>query len=320
MKTKQGLEFKVLSPFTVKREADVVNTTDQRVLRISGYANWSGKDGEGKTYTDLDGDVVVPGGVDTTVWAVNPQILLQHDRDVTIGRGLSLEVRDDGLYLEAEIHADALDPKDWYRIKTGLLGMFSIGFRALDGEWKELDGRVVFFITRSLLLEVSIVSIPCNSHSSFSVIKSLAGGRGFGGSDSAVEGNTKHVGEPMKTVKVKYQDYLSAEAVEDLRTKGVDVDADVEMSFVTLIKHIAGQVAAEVVKGAVDDLQAKAEEAAKAAGGEVPIEGGEVPAEGGEVPVEGGESDNEAAKALADLLAEVAKLKVKVVGDDSVQA
>ena len=129
--------------------------------------------------------------------------------------------------------------------------------------------------------------------------------------------------------------------MEDLRTKGVDVDADVEMSFVTLIKHIAGQVAAEVVKGAVDDLQAKAEEAAKAAGGEVPAEGGEVPAEGGEVPVEGGEvpaegdevpveggevpveggeSDNEAAKALADLLAEVAKLKVKVVGDDSVQA
>jgi HK97 family phage prohead protease len=308
-------EFKILSRFQVKDAAINDTTADPKVITISGCCNWSGQDDEGKTYTDLAGDVVVPGGVDASVWSVNPQILLQHVRDSTIGEGLSIEVRDDGLYIEAEIHQDALDSKDWYRIKTGLLRMFSIGFRTLAGEWREVDGKDVFFITRSLLLEVSVVSIPCNSFSGFSVIKSVDGA--FGGSQEPVKQDQKtDTGESESmTVKVKYMDYLPASELDGLKAKGIDVEQEVEMSFVDLIKRVAGQEADNRIKQALDEFATKqaeevTEEAPAGAADEVTPEG-EAAGDTGEVTPEADAEEADAeedAKAVEALALQVKKL------------
>jgi HK97 family phage prohead protease len=244
--------FNILTPFAVKSlGADVEDKTGEGILHISGYANWCGKDEYGKTYADLAGDVVIPHGMNTDVWAANPQIFLGHDRDKTIGKGIRLEKRDDGLFLEAEIHADAMDPKDFYRVKSGLLSMFSIGFRTLDGEWKEVDGREVWYITKALLLEVSVVSIPANSKSSFSVMKSLDGGAGIY-TEAPEPSSSKEDEQPTireaitMRVKIKQSDLLAADALEQFKQEGGNPEEEVELSLIELVQKLAAKELAGV--------------------------------------------------------------------------
>jgi HK97 family phage prohead protease len=271
-------EFTVLTPFSIvtKDAATVTDITSDNVIRIAGYANWSGSDDTGKTYVDLTGDVVVPSGVDTSVWSLNPQILWQHDREETIGVGITLEKRSDGVYIEAEIHRDAMDEKEWYRVKSGLVKMFSIGFKTQAGEYREVDGDDVFFITKALLLEVSIVSIPANSKSSFSQIKSL--GDGFTSDKASImdedkehKNNTKDTKDTtMTNIKVKRAELLSAADLESFKKLGGDTEADVEVSLADFIKGMVAQevssILAEREKYAAEVAQKAAElEAEKAA-------------------------------------------------------
>lgn len=279
MKEFVSKEFTVLTPFSIiqKDVAEIIDTTGEpSVIKISGYANWSGNDESGKTYIDLTGDVVVPHGTDTSVWETNPQILWQHNRDLTIGKGLRLEKRLDGLYLEAEIHADAMDQKDWYRLKSGLVSMFSIGFRTLDGEWRQLGNEEAFFITKSLLMEVSIVSIPCNSKSSFSQIKSLDGGftsgdrASFSGNEKGLEAENQQTeikDIPMK-ITVKRADLLSTTELETFKSLGGDTEAEVEVSLGDFIKEVVAKEVATVLEAKAQEEAAEkeaAEEAAKVA-------------------------------------------------------
>lgn len=262
-------EFNVLTPFTVK-DATVADHTNDSVIKIAGYCNWAGTDEMGKTYIDLAGDVVVPDGVDASVWQGNPQILWQHETDETIGKGLYLEKRPDGLYIEAEIHKDAMDPKDFYRIKSGLVCMFSIGFRGLDAEYKEIDGKGVFFITKSLLLEVSVVSLPCNSKSGFSLVKSLGTGVGiYADVKRPLQSEVQNKQEEVLTmkVKIKREDFLSAAEQEHLKGLRVDPTSEVEIDLVDLIKRVTTQtleefqaVAAEKDAKEAEALAAKAAE------------------------------------------------------------
>jgi len=263
-------EFTVLTPFTVK-EADVQDRTGENVLKVVGYCNWAGKDMLGRTYTDLAGDVVVPSGVDLSVWSENPQILWQHNREQSIGKGLLMEKREDGLYIEAEIHKDAMDHKDFYRVKSGLVSMFSIGFRTYDCEYRDVDGMDAFFITKSLLLEVSIVSIPANSKSSFSVLKSLDG-LGFTSdackrSSTAVDQKEQDEVLPMK---IKQEDGTEVELIDLIKNTVVSV-LDARDAAKTLADEVeAARVEAERLEAAriekeKEDAELAASELAEAA-------------------------------------------------------
>lgn len=177
--------FHILSPFEVKaittpaHNPDMVSTGDSEVIKISGYANFSGLIDAGEAFVDFSGDVIVPSGIDVSTWRKNPQILWQHDRKSTIGRGLSVVKKADGLFIEAEIHAGAMEEEEFYRIKSGLVSFFSVGFRVVSSEYKKVNGKNVYFITKSLLMEVSCVSMPDNAASAFQIIKSMPDGSGF---------------------------------------------------------------------------------------------------------------------------------------------
>jgi len=177
--------FNLLTKFEVKaltsppHDPNSVDTGDSEVIKLAGYANFSGAIEEGEALGDLVNDCVVPSGIDVTIWKKNPQILLQHNRQATIGRGINVVKKKDGLYIEAEIHKGAMDDEDFYRIKSGLLSYFSIGFRTLAGEFKKVGDKQLYFITKSLLLEVSVVGIPACSDASFRIIKSLPNEEGF---------------------------------------------------------------------------------------------------------------------------------------------
>lgn len=336
-----GREFRVLTPFQVvktetvagRKGATIVDGDgpgtsssaqgNPRVLRCSGYANWCG---ENSTYVDLVGDVVVPSGVELSVWQDNPQILWQHDPWLSVGQGTTLERRNNGLYVEFDVHLDTLSVEDAYRVENGLVKFLSIGFRVLDGEFREIGTAMAegpcgfqeaFFITRSLLLEISLVTIPANSASGFSIVKQIdSETKAFGGSfvrkDSADKSTDPETNETedntlSTSLKLKYSDFMDAATLEDLKAKGVDVEQETEVKLVDLIHQVSGEVSAAAVKEVSDsvaelkeqigELSKSIEALGATAGGEAGGEGADNGAEGegGDAGAEGdaGEADGE---------------------------
>jgi HK97 family phage prohead protease len=325
-------EFNVLTQFTVKaattpaHDPGMVPEDMGEILKFSGCANFSGLIEQGNAFIDMVGEVVVPSGIDVTVWKSNPQILLQHDRNYTIGRGLSVTKKKDGLYIEGEIHAGAMEDEAFYRIKAGLLSYLSVGFRTISVEYKKVGDKMACFITKCLLAEVSIVSIPCNSKSPFQVIKSLPEDGGFyageltSKEDEVVvvtletETNKEDQGENMKVMR---RELLSAEKVKAFEELGLaaDLDTEKELTFPELVQAVTDQVFAKIAEkeaaAATEKAAVEAElEATKAAELEATKAAELAAAEALELEAKEAFTDEEkdAVKSLSETLAELKKV------------
>ena len=147
----------------VSKESD----ENEAPIYIEGYANFGVKDRAG----DL---------IDPSVWSVgeslsnfkkNPILLFNHDYDEPIGKVEDIEPRSDGLFIRAKITSAA--GKVYKLISEGVLSTFSVGFRLLDAKW--IGETETFLITKVELLEISVVSVPCQQDSVFSLAKSMNG-------------------------------------------------------------------------------------------------------------------------------------------------
>jgi HK97 family phage prohead protease len=148
----------------VVKETSLLATEDSNVVRICGYANRY-LDEDGRLVIDRSTESVLPSGYDLKSFMKNPILLLQHRPDQPIGKVINVDVRPEGLYIEAEVHK-IMDEKAHYAVSNGILKTFSIGFSASDAE--ELDG--VWYWKSIELFEISIVSVPDNQESLFSVL------------------------------------------------------------------------------------------------------------------------------------------------------
>ena len=137
-----------------------------KALKIAGYANTTAK--------DRAGDIVT-----AEAWAKgvenyrrNPVLLFQHKHDCPIGRVENIKVDKKGIYVEGAI-SEAAEKTHGVQtlIKDGALKSFSVGFRVKDGKYNREDDSMV--ITDVELLEISVVSVPCNQDSLFSIRKSF---------------------------------------------------------------------------------------------------------------------------------------------------
>lgn len=264
--------FNLLTKFEVKaatsppHDPNSVDTGDSEIIKIAGYANFSGAVDEGDAYCDLVGDCVIPSGIDVSVWKSNPQILLQHDRQATIGRGISVVKKKDGLYIEAEIHKGAMEEEDFYRIKSGLLSYFSIGFRTMAGEFKKVGDKQVYFITKSLLLECSVVGIPANSASAFQIIKSLPEEDGFYAGELAgkICPTIENEHQDQKGVAMKFVSTLrdTLPEAEVKRLEALGMGAKLEEEIEVDAKAYVSEVVAKSVAEFTDALKALQEEVA----------------------------------------------------------
>jgi len=139
-------------------------TEEGNQLKIVGYASTAD--------TDRVGDVIVPdawtkGGLAN--YQKNPILLFNHNYSQPIGKATSLEVDASGLKIEAEISPSA--GPTYGLVKDGVLSTFSVGFMIKDADYNQTsDG---YIIRDAELLEVSVVSVPCNQEATFSVSKSL---------------------------------------------------------------------------------------------------------------------------------------------------
>jgi HK97 family phage prohead protease/HK97 family phage major capsid protein len=133
-------------------------------LKIAGYANTITK--------DRAGDVVTAEawakGVEN--YRKNPVMLYQHKHDCPIGRIEKIVVDKKGIYVEGAVSEAAEKNHGIHTlINDGALKSFSVGFRVKDGKYNRNDDSMT--ITDVELLEISIVSVPCNQDSLFSIRK-----------------------------------------------------------------------------------------------------------------------------------------------------
>lgn len=133
-------------------------------LKIAGYASTAD--------TDRAGDVIVPdawtkGGLEN--FKKNPIILFNHNYSMPVGKATELEVDATGLKISCEISKSS--GASYGLIKDGVLSTFSVGFMIKDADYNQAtDG---YIIRDAELLEVSVVSVPCNQAATFSVTKSF---------------------------------------------------------------------------------------------------------------------------------------------------
>jgi len=140
---------------------------DNGSILIKGYANTTDK--------DRVGDVILKEAWKTksalTNYLKNPIILAYHDRSQPIGQMVEHNITDKGLEIVAEISESAGGV--YNLVKDGILKAFSVGFRVKDADY---DSKTEIFVIKDLELhEVSVVSIPANADSLFSLAKSFDG-------------------------------------------------------------------------------------------------------------------------------------------------
>lgn len=144
----------------------VTLSEDSGDIIIRGYANTITK--------DRAGDVIPAETWKTsnalTNYMKNPILLAFHDHKLPIGEVTELNITSEGLEVVARVVKSA--PANVYGlIKDGILKAFSVGFRILDADYEHEKG--IFLIKDLELLELSVVSVPCNQDSIFSLEKSL---------------------------------------------------------------------------------------------------------------------------------------------------
>lgn len=148
------------SAFSIKE----LPTADEKVdsVFIEGYASTNDIDRAG----DVVSAAVWEAGIAN--YLKNPIILAYHDHDDPVGRMVEHKIDNKGLWIKARISAAA---EVFNLVKDGVLTAFSIGFRILDAEYN--SAAEVFLIKEVELMEISVVSVPCNQNTLFSLSKAF---------------------------------------------------------------------------------------------------------------------------------------------------
>jgi len=141
------------------------DTTDGKTtsITIEGYASTDDVDRQG----DIVPASVWKKGIQN--YLKNPVILAYHDHSEPVGRMVEHRVDGKGLWIKARISSAATEV--FNLVKDGILTAFSIGFRIVDAEY---DAAKELFVVKELELhEISVVSVPANQNTLFSLSKAF---------------------------------------------------------------------------------------------------------------------------------------------------
>ena len=211
------------------------DTTDEKTasITIEGYASTDDIDRQG----DIVPASVWKKGIQN--YLKNPVILAYHDHSEPVGRMVDHRVDSKGLWVKARISSAAGEVFDL--VKDGILTAFSIGFRIVDAEY---DAAKELFVVKELELhEISVVSVPANQNTLFSLSKAF---------DTA---------EEFKSFKMQFApNSESAKGLESSTEASSEVKKEMEMDPKQLEQMLADAAskAAEQTAKAIVESQAKA--------------------------------------------------------------
>jgi len=184
----------------IKSKADSSN----KPFKIAGYANTTSK--------DRTGDIVLSEawvkGIEN--YRKNPVLLYQHDHSKPIGKSDTVRVDKKGIFVEASVSSAAEKLHGVQSlIEDGALKSFSVGFRVKDADY---DRPSDTFIIKDLeLLEISVVSVPANQESLFSIRKSFESEESFESFKSQFIKEEEEVLEEKETEETAVEESLEIE-------------------------------------------------------------------------------------------------------------
>lgn len=256
--------------FTFDTSLKAVSTDQDGELKIEGYAS--------TTAIDRSADVILSsawtksGGLNN--FQRNPILLFNHNYDKPIGKVVAMGTDSKGLKINGVISKSAGDV--YNLVKEGVLSTFSVGFMIKDAEYdKQNDGLIV---KDAELLEISVVSVPCNQDATFSVAKSFdsqsdyltfrkqfenaLGGQPLaetGGSSEGAEMASRKIKMDDETINAQIQkgiaDAMAAKAAADAAAaqKAADEKAANEKIVAQVIASSEEKLFAELEKRFKDD-------------------------------------------------------------------
>ena len=157
---------KILHLNTIFTKSEPLPTANGKIdsINISGYASTNDVD----RASDVIPTAVWEKGLEN--YLKNPVILAYHKHDEPVGRMTEHRVDEKGLWITARISAAAEDV--FNLVKDGVITAFSVGFKIIDAEY---NAAAELFIVKELELhEISVVSVPANQNTLFSLSKSFA--------------------------------------------------------------------------------------------------------------------------------------------------
>ena len=209
--------------------------------------------------TDRAKDIILvdawsKGGVDNYV--KNPILLFNHDYNEPIGKVTSINTTNKGLEVEGVIFPET---KAYNLVKKGVLKTFSVGFLINDADYdKEIDGLI---IKDAELLEISVVSVPCNQDAVFELSKSIS-------SDKYEKMKEKFGKEADKDADASKSNKMTTEELNEAIAKALEGQAEANAKAVAdavKAEREEAQKAAAEAKAAAEEEALREEAALKAA-------------------------------------------------------
>lgn len=218
----------IITNFTVEKAQEEA----PEALNIEGYANTTTK--------DRMGDVIIQEAWNKKAlenYLKNPIVLAFHNHSKPIGTTKSLKVDENGLFVQCKISEAAGEVNKL--IRDGVLKTFSVGFMVKDADY---DPKSDIFVIKDLeLLEISVVSVPANQDSTFSLAKCFDSDNELKQfKESFIKGATSVVEDETK----QFADSKTNSSLELSMTKE-ELDAMLKETAEKTAKAIADKAAAE---------------------------------------------------------------------------
>lgn len=134
---------------------------------IEGLAN--------KFVVDRGSDIIQTDAWDLESFKKNPIILVNHGMDtmggIPVGKAVEVRPTDKGLFIKVRLSNSKVPAIQMIRdlVEERILQAFSVGFDPKEVVPIEMEGKTVNNITKAELFEVSIVGVPMNQDSLFTV-------------------------------------------------------------------------------------------------------------------------------------------------------
>lgn len=222
-------------------EFKIKKGTAARGLTIEGFAN--------KATEDRIGDMIPGKAWELDNFKKNPIIFFNHDRNLPIGKAVTVEASEDGLKMKVKLSKSNEAPIPYIRdmIKEGIVKSFSVGFDD-HGTFKKDADSGLNVPERAELLETSVVTIPMHQDSGFDISKAL--------SEKITTWNTKSYHEAKTDVLRVKGAWVSAyvqDALEEM-AKDVNFDKDEALQELAMTSSMTLQQLMDVVTGNAKDI------------------------------------------------------------------
>ena len=149
--------------FIVKKDSKLAS------IELEGLAN--------ALIKDRIGDLIPKEAWELSEFKKNPIIFFNHDPKHIIGKATHIEATDTGLKIKVRLSRSKEGKVPYVRdlVEEGILKAFSVGFNDHGSAEKDNEGTNI--IKRAELIETSIVSVPMNQDSLFTVVGGLKSGK-----------------------------------------------------------------------------------------------------------------------------------------------